>query len=89
MSGHAATARVTPRTAPEKLLRAPEVGAIIGASKLRVYELARSGHLPCVRFGRQVRFSPSKLAEWIERGGQSLPGGWRNEPPAGTTAKAQ
>ncbi len=49
-------------------------------SPARVYELARRGLLPgVVRLGRQVRFDPKKVREFVDRGGQSLPGGWRRE----------
>lgn len=43
----------------------------------RVYELIREGLLPSVRLGRQVRISEAALRAWIERGGKTLPGGWR------------
>jgi hypothetical protein len=30
-----------------------------------------------VRLGRQVRFDRKKVLDFVDRGGQSLPGGWR------------
>lgn len=51
--------------------------------KARAYELARLGILPSVRLGRQVRFIPEQVDQWLEAGGQALPGGWRLEPAEG------
>jgi predicted DNA-binding transcriptional regulator AlpA len=53
------------------------------SSAARVYELARRGLLPgVVRLGRQVRFDRRKVLEFVDRGGRSLPGGWRREERA-------
>lgn len=60
-----------------RLLTANDVANRLNISEARAYELARHGIIPCVRLGRQVRFDPIKLEDWIESGGQSLPGGWR------------
>ena len=68
-----------------RLMRVAEASRLLHASKSRVYELAREGILPpgvVVRLGRQVRISEAKLREWIESGGQCLPGGWKRRPPA-------
>lgn len=73
----------------ERLLTAAEVANKLNIPESRAYAMAREGTIPSVRLGRLVRFAPAAISAWIERGGQSLPGGWRNEPPAGTTAKAQ
>lgn len=69
-----------------RLLTAREVADALNVSEARVYELAREGLLPTVRLGRQVRFHPKAVAEWIENGGQALPGGWRREPVGGRSA---
>jgi hypothetical protein len=53
----------------------------------RFYALCRNGILPpgvIVRLGRQIRVDPALLEEFIARGGMSLPGGWRREPPEAT-----
>jgi len=63
-----------------KLLRTDTVAEILGTTRPRVYQLIRDGLLPAVRLGRQVRVSESALRLWIERGGSTLPGGWRREP---------
>ncbi len=54
------------------LLTAKEVAALLRVTKLRVYELARTGAIPCVRIGRQVRFPEDGLRAWIARGGTPL-----------------
>lgn len=58
--------------ADEKLLTMDRVAARLSISKQRVYELARSGILPVVRIGRQLRVDPRKLEEWIRQGGVGL-----------------
>lgn len=64
-------------------LRTAEYGAKrIGVDRQRFYELARRNVLPpgvVVRLGRQLRVNPQRLEEFIEAGGQTLPGGWRRE----------
>lgn len=63
-----------PRTAAdhqlEPLLTAEEVAAILKVRKSRVYELVRSGALPAVHIGRQVRFRRSDLERWLAQGGE-------------------
>jgi excisionase family DNA binding protein len=63
----------------DRLLEAPELADILGVRVHRVYELARLGIIPAVKIGRQVRFSPKRIRDFIENGGQGLPGGWRRE----------
>lgn len=42
----------------------------LGVPEKRVYELARENRLPgVVRLGRQIRFDPAKLEEFISSGG--------------------
>lgn len=63
-----------------RLMSAKETAEFMGISKDRVLTLARENVLPpgvVVRLGRQVRFNADKLAEWIDTGGQALPGGWK------------
>jgi len=63
-----------------KLLDAKEVAEILSVSKARVYELTRRHLIPHTHIGRQVRYDPDSLAEWVRAGGQSLGSAWRNEP---------
>lgn len=63
------------------LLRAEEVGVVLGVSRARVHQLIRQGILPSVRLGRQVRVDQAELRKWTRSGGRSLPGGWRRTEP--------
>jgi excisionase family DNA binding protein len=54
------------------LLTAKETAGILKVTLPRVYELARTGLIPSVRIGRQIRFHEPKLMEWIEKGGSAL-----------------
>ena len=67
-------------TNTQPLIDAVRAAEILGVSTWRIHQLVREGLLPAVRIGRSVKFSPAALDAWIERGGQSLPGGWRRDP---------
>jgi len=54
------------------LLKAKDVAELLSVKPSRVYELARRGLLPCVRLGRNVRFDPEQIRQWVENGGQGL-----------------
>ena len=60
-----------------KLLTIDEVAGILNVKVARAYELARTGLLPTVKLGRQVRIEERRLIAWIEAGGAALPGGWK------------
>lgn len=62
------------------LLSIAEVAGILGVTKARAYELARTGVLPTVRLGRQYRVDPDRLQNWMDAGGTALRGGWRRDP---------
>ncbi|MEW5921613.1 MAG: helix-turn-helix domain-containing protein [Bacillota bacterium] len=62
-----------------KLLSAKQVAEIFQEKKQWVYMAAREGILPAVRCGRKIKFSEKAILEFIERGGQALPGGWKKE----------
>jgi excisionase family DNA binding protein len=73
----------------EPLMTVSEVAAVLRVGRFRVYELVRLGMIPCIRVGRQLRFSPTDLGTWFRGGGKELRGGWRKEPlshgdPGGT-----
>lgn len=65
---------IGPRT-----MRAQAVADRYGLSLARVYELCRTGLIPHIRIGRQIRFDPVRLAEWESAGGSAHSGGWRQE----------
>jgi hypothetical protein len=67
--------------------QAPKVSAVaarVDTTEARVYEMVRLGLFESVsgvvvKLGRNIRFDPEKLEVWIAKGGQALPGGWRQE----------
>lgn len=63
-----------------RLLNMQEVAERLGVSLQRAYEMGRSGLLPVVRLGRQMRVEEGRLVAWVEGGGRALPGGWRRRP---------
>lgn len=52
-----------------QLLTAEPLARAVHVSTSRIYQLARDGLIPCVRIGRQVRFDPERVADWIAQGG--------------------
>ncbi len=62
-----------------RLLTARELAKVLNVSVPRVYEMVRLGLIDFVKLGRQVRFSPEKVQEWIDNGGASLPGIWKRD----------
>ena len=68
-----------------RLLSMKEASEMLLISTSRGYEMARQGILPhgvVVRLGRQLRVNEERLQEWLDNGGQALPGGWRRGPTA-------
>lgn len=63
-----------------RLIDANELAERHGLHAERWRELARQNLVPHVRLGRTLRFDPERVAQWIDAGGQALPGGWRREP---------
>jgi excisionase family DNA binding protein len=53
-------------TEVKKLLKVTEVAEVLGVSKVKVYELLKSG-LPSVKFDGARRVHPDKLRDWIEQ----------------------
>jgi excisionase family DNA binding protein len=62
-----------------RLLTAPTVAEVLGVPVTYVYELARTGRLPAVRFGKYVRFSPEALQAWQARHEAQLDGDLYNQ----------
>ena len=62
--------------APQRLLDADEVAAVLGVARTFVYTLARRGELPTVRIGdRYVRFRAQALERWIAEQESTRPKG--------------
>jgi excisionase family DNA binding protein len=47
------------------LLTIPQVAAMLGIGRTKVYELIDREGLPVIRFGRAVRVSPLSLQQWV------------------------
>ena len=62
-----------------KLLTVSEVAELLNTKEQRVYSLSREKIIPCVKLGRQIRWSEDALNEFIAGGGKSYDGGWRKE----------
>lgn len=53
-----------------RLIKAKQAAEILDVRLPRLYELARTGVIPCVRFGeKSIRFNEPALQEFVERGG--------------------
>lgn len=48
-----------------KLLTVAEVAKLLGVERKWVYEHARQGIIPHVKLGRQIRFRPESIQEWL------------------------
>lgn len=60
-----AVARPAQVSAAGELLTVAEVGAILGRSHWRIYELIREGRLPVRRLGRNVTVPRRALERWL------------------------
>jgi excisionase family DNA binding protein len=47
------------------LLTPPEAAAALGISPRLLWQLTKDGHIPAVRLGKAVRYSPAALQQWI------------------------
>jgi excisionase family DNA binding protein len=56
-----------------RLLTVQEAADFLRVTQARTYQLLRSGMIPEVRIGRQIRISESALHEWVAHGGHPLP----------------
>ena len=56
---------VNPIDLREPLLTAAEAAAMLSVRPSWIGDAARSGHLPCVRIGKHVRFLRSDLERWV------------------------
>jgi excisionase family DNA binding protein len=59
-----------------RLIKAKQAAEILDVRLPRLYELARTGTIPCVRLGEKtIRFIEDALQEFAERGGVSVSNG--------------
>lgn len=47
------------------LLTTREAAAALRISERTLFTLTKTGQIPCVRFGRSVRYAPADLQRWI------------------------
>jgi excisionase family DNA binding protein len=54
------------------LLKPGEAAEALSISARKLWALTNAGEIPCVRFGRSVRYDLADLREWIDsrKGGQ-------------------
>ena len=48
-------------------LTVPEVGEVLGLSRAKAYDLARSEGFPSMRIGRRILVPRDKLIRWIDK----------------------
>jgi len=48
------------------LLKPHEAAEALAISARKLWALTNSGEIPCVRFGRSVRYDPTDLRAWID-----------------------
>ena len=48
-------------------LTVPEVGEVLGISRAKAYDLARSEGFPSMRIGRRILVPRDKLIRWIDK----------------------
>ena len=53
-----------------QLITPAEVAEFLRLPTNRIYVLVREGILPACKIGRQIRFSPKAIEEFVENGGQ-------------------
>jgi excisionase family DNA binding protein len=46
-------------------LRPEQVAALLAVKTSWVYDVVRTGKLPCIRVGRHIRFTRAMLEEWL------------------------
>ena len=68
MSAHEVTSYPEGWTPPSRLLTVNEVAFALAISRHSVYRLVRTGALPTVRVGERIRFRPSDVDAYLERG---------------------
>ena len=48
------------------LLKTGNAAEILSISKRKLWAMTNTGEIPCVRFGRAVRYDPTDLRAWID-----------------------
>jgi len=50
---------------PPRLLRVPELAALLGVHEKTIYDWVARRRLPCLRLGNRLRFDPNDIARWL------------------------
>jgi excisionase family DNA binding protein len=48
------------------LLRPRDAAAALSISPRKLWAMTNAGEIPCVRFGKSLRYDPTDLREWID-----------------------
>ena len=48
------------------LITSEEAARLLTISERKLWELTNARKVPCIRFGRAVRYDPRDLREWLE-----------------------
>lgn len=56
-----------PRPLPEQLWTPEQAGAFLQKSRRAVKEMAYRREIPSIKLGREYRFDPKELAEWLDQ----------------------
>lgn len=59
---------------PDRILTLDEAAALLRLKPSTVADHARKGWLPCLKFGRQVRYSERDLLDWVASRRQPVQG---------------
>jgi excisionase family DNA binding protein len=49
------------------LLKPRDAAEALSISPRKLWAMTNSGDIPCVRFGKSVRYDPTDLREWIDQ----------------------
>jgi len=66
VTGPARTESFANAATPATLWKVPDVAAYLRVHPKDVYELTALHGLPCIRFGRRLRFDPGDVFRWVE-----------------------
>ena len=67
-----------------KLIGVEEVAGLTSIPESTIRRMVTGGRIPCIRFGKHVRFDPEDIAAWIE--GSKVPAGVRKEREDGESS---
>lgn len=50
----------------EPLLTSKELQSLLKVTRYTIFKWAREKKMPCIRLGKEVRFSPSAIEAWVK-----------------------